>query len=400
MELALYGGSPIRDKGWPQWPQKNPEMKILLDRVLESGDWSGHNTIVKDFEEKWSGYNGVRHSLCCCNGTVSLELILRALNIGRGDEVIIPCYTFVATASAVTAVGATPVFADIDGDSYQISADSIERNITSLTKAVIGVHIGGCPFDFNKVNAVVKKHGLYLIEDAAQAHGAEWQGHRVGSLGIAGSFSFQASKNISGGEGGMITTNDNTLYARIKKIRDNSSEIISTNGRLGAWQAAILTTQLPTADEYIKRRTDNAAYLDKRLNELGFVSPMKMSEKITKNAYHLYQFKYFSEECRGLSRSTFLNALNAEGINAGPGYSQMIHTMGVFKSPYFYKVTGTKRCYEDASLDLPEGKKAAYEEGCWMYMNHLMGAESDVEDIAKAMEKVYDNAEILIKEGK
>src|ERR1051325_528579 len=182
---------------------------VVIMEVLHSGKWwSVEGEHGEAFEREFAASQEARFSVNCTNGTAALEIALRGIGVGCGDEVIVPPYTFIATASAVLSVSATPVFVDIEPHSLNMDPKAIEAAITPRTKAIIAVHIAGCPADMDGVLEVARKHNLYVIEDAAQAHAAEWKGRKVGAIGDLGTFSHQASKNLNGGEGGCIVTND------------------------------------------------------------------------------------------------------------------------------------------------------------------------------------------------
>lgn len=207
--LAICGGKPVREKPYPFWPVFDEREEKALIEVLRSGKWGRVNGKKnEEFEERFAKYHSAKYGITCVNGTIVLELCLRALNIGPGDEVIVPAYTFIAIASSVIMVGAKPIFVDIDSKTYNIDPEKIESAITPKTKAIIPVHIGGCPANMDKVLDIAKKYNLRVLEDVAQAHGAEWRGRRVGALGDMGIFSFQSSKNMNAVEGGIILTND------------------------------------------------------------------------------------------------------------------------------------------------------------------------------------------------
>ncbi|RLE70172.1 MAG: DegT/DnrJ/EryC1/StrS family aminotransferase, partial [Thermoprotei archaeon] len=203
-KLAIKGGKPIRTKPFHGWPVYGEEEEKALLEVLRSGLWGIGGKKNEEFAEKFAEYQGARYGVTCVNGTVAIEISLRALDIGFGDEVIIPAYTFMATAQAVLYVNAFPKFVDIDPETYTIDPKEIEKAITTKTKAIIPVHVGGAPANMDEIMEIAEKHGLYVIEDAAQAHGARWGDKGVGTIGDFGTFSFQSSKNITAGEGGMI----------------------------------------------------------------------------------------------------------------------------------------------------------------------------------------------------
>jgi len=402
-KLAVNGAAPIRTNKFPAWPKYGNKEKEKLLRVLESGVWGTLGPESRKFEKRFSEYQQSLYGIAVTNGTVSLEIILRALGIGRGDEVIIPPYTFYATASAVLMVGAIPVFADIEASTYNIDPEEIERLITPRTRAVIPVHVAGRPCNMDRIMEIANRHGLYVIEDCAQAHGSEWKGKRVGSIGTAGSFSFQCSKNLCCGEGGFITTNDEAVYERcwsihncgrdLKDDRWYSHHHIGTNSRLSEWQAAILDAQLDRLDEQMDIRQKNASYLNSLLAKIDCIEVMQEDINVTRNSHHLFIFKFKPEQCKGLSKELFIKALNAEGIPCTSGYTCL------YKHPAFHgeeirRVLGEQPPY--AELYLKNAETAANAEGVWLTQNVLLAGKEDMDDIAEAIIKIYGNVDELL----
>lgn len=403
--LAVMGGAPVKPEigSYAVWPRGTKKEEDSMKRVLHSESWGTLGPENDRFSKKYSDYCQSRFCLPVTNGTVSLELILRALNIGRGDDVIIPPYTFCATVSAVIMVGAMPVFVDIDPKTYTLDPERLEEAITGRTRAIIGVHLGGRPFDVDRIAAIAKKHNLPLIEDAAHAHGSEWNHKRAGSLADVASFSFQASKNLSSGEGGAITTDNEALYQKLWGLHHNGRAFgeygydhpyLGTNARLAEWQAALLCDGLERLDDDISRRMDNAAYLDVLLRRFSFLELMHRDDRITRNGLHLYSFKYKKEGLYGIPRKTFLRALNAENVcRADDGYSQPVYEMEMMYGDEFKRVTG--RAFKNPKDLLPENEKAAYQEGAWFYHSTLLGTHADMDAIAEAVEKIFANADEL-----
>lgn len=402
-KLALKGGNALRTEKFPSWPQYGKKEQDALERVLKSGVWGTLGSEVDKFSKRFAEYQQANHGISVTNGTVTLEVILRGLGIGYGDEVIIPPYTFNATASSVILVGATPVFVDIEDGTYNIDPEKVEEAITPKTKAVIPVHIGGRACNMDRIMEIARKHNLYVIEDSAHAHGSEWKGKRVGSIGDAGSFSFQASKNLTAGEGGFITVNDTKLFEKFWSIhhcgRDYHGKIwydhvnIGTNARMTEWQAAILDAQMDKLDEQIEKRMANAKYLNSLLSEIPCVEPMEHDERITRNSYHLFIFKYKSENCKDLPRETFLKALSAEGIPCSPGYVSL-YKQSLLHGESMKRTTGSKIEYDKMFLENSE--KATTKEGVWFTQNLLLGEKKDIDDIANAIVKVYENVDELL----
>ena len=228
--LAINGGSPLRTESFPAWPVHDQREIEAITEVVESGKWwrfayatgvemkestdIGEISKVVEFSRAFAKHHQAQYGIAAANGTGTLEIIFKALGIGPGDEVIVPAYTYIASASAVLQINAAPIFVDIDPDTYNINPDLIEEAITPRTKAIEPVHFGGQSADLDKILDIAQKHGLFVVEDAAHAHGTEWHGRTVGSLGNAGSFSFQASKNMTAGDGGIIITQDTELSDR------------------------------------------------------------------------------------------------------------------------------------------------------------------------------------------
>ncbi|MGH7600332.1 MAG: DegT/DnrJ/EryC1/StrS family aminotransferase, partial [bacterium] len=209
--LALLGGAPTRKQPFPQWPLQRPGQLAALQQVWESGKWGVGSPFIAEFEKRFAEFQQAQYALSICNGTASLMIALKACGVRAGDQVIIPAYTFIATASAVLMVNAVPVFVDIDPETYNIDPAQIEAAITPTTRAIMPVHVAGQPADLDAILEIARRHQLPVVEDAAQAHGAEWKGRRVGAIGDIGSFSFQASKNLTAGEGGALVTDDKAL---------------------------------------------------------------------------------------------------------------------------------------------------------------------------------------------
>jgi len=208
-KLALLGGKPLKADPFPAWPQYDERERQALMDVLESRLWwRTPGTRTLKFEQEFAAYHQARHGIAVTNGTAALEISLAALGVGFGDEVILPDFTFVATASAVLSTGALPILVDVTSDTYCLDPNQVEERITPRTKAIIAVHMGGHPADLDRLPEIARRHNLWLLEDSSHAHGSEWKGRKIGAIGDAGTFSFQASKLMTAGEGGMIITNE------------------------------------------------------------------------------------------------------------------------------------------------------------------------------------------------
>jgi dTDP-4-amino-4,6-dideoxygalactose transaminase len=388
--LALHGGHAVRQAPFPEWPVWTDEEEQALLTVLRSGQWgsAGSGTgEVKSFEEEFAQFQGAKHAVAVCNGTMALAAALRAVGVGHGDEVIVPPYTFIATASSVLQVGAVPAFADVQSDTLLIDPEKVEQLITPRTKAVIGVHIGGAVCDMDALVEVCRRHGLHLIEDAAQAHGARWRDQGCGTIGDLGTFSFQSSKNVNAGEGGMVLCSTEELaemtwsVANVGRIRGGGwyqHEIIGWNLRLTEWQAAILRVQLRRCPEQMERRERNATMLTESLQGVPGIRVLARDPRVTKHAWHIYAVWV---DAPGGAKAV-AEAMVAEGVPCGKGYVPLNRNRALCKEAAELSPDGS---YEAAACPVAE---AADNEILWFSQRMLLGEGQDVEDIAVALEKV------------
>src|SRR5438477_467141 len=323
-ELALFGGRKAKGKPFPEWPIYDDKERRALMEVLESRIWwRTPGTKTLEFERAFATFHGARHGVAVTNGTAALEVTMAALDIGPGDEVIVPDFTFIATASAVLFANALPVLVDVDPITYCLDPELTEAAITPRTKAIIAVHMGGHPADLDRLGQLAQKHGLHLIEDSAHAHGSEWRGKKIGTFGKAGTFSFQSSKLMTAGEGGIIISNDDVFERQARSVHDcgrmpgewfYSHFIYGSNYRLSEWQGAILNVQLSRLDEQTKIRHKNSRLLDRLLSEIPGITPQKLDERCTRNGQYAYIFHFNKKQFAGVSTDRFIEAMNAEGI--------------------------------------------------------------------------------------
>jgi len=403
-KAAILGGPKAFTGDWSKWPLIGQIEQDELLTVLNSGGWCrlGNKTAPK-FENEFQKYTGAKKALAVSSGTSALYTMLGALCIGPGDEVIIPPYTFIATYNVIVLNYALPVFVDVDIESFQIDADEIESAISNNTKVIMPVHIGGSPFDVDRVLKVSEKHNIPVIEDACQAHMAEWKGKCVGNWGLGGAFSFQESKNLSSGEGGAVITNDDTFYQNCYGFHHQGqgadvaslvpgSGIRGSNLRITEFQAAILLAQMTRLTEQVKRRWENAQYLTEMLIQIPGIKPAKLYDGVTKSAYHLYMFRYDKRMFSEMSRSQFMNALDAEGIPCSSGYTSMTrekYITDLAQNKYYLNIYGEKRIKEWVeSLSCPQNDRLCDEEALWFGQNMLLGTKTDMEQIAEAIKKI------------
>jgi len=404
--LAMLGGKKAKGKPFPVWPYYDSNEEHALKEVLESRVWwRTPGTKTLEFEKSFAKFHGARHGIAVTNGTAALEVTIAALGITAGDEVIVPNFTFVATASAVLFANALPVLVDVDPDTYCINPDLVEDAINSKTKAIIAVHMGGHPADLDRLKAIAGRKGLALIEDCAHAHASEWRGRRVGTFGVAGTFSFQASKLMTAGEGGMIISNSDKFEVQARSVHDcgrmpgewfYSHFIYGSNYRLSEWQGAILEVQLGRLDQQTKRRHENARLLDRLLREIPGINPQKLDERCTRNGQYAYIFHVNKKVFAGLSTERFIEAMNAEGIPNQASYPPL-HQLDMFRNGEYRKRLSGKQAKDKHKFlkqKLPATEKAAWET-VWLPQPVLLGDEEDMHEIAAALEKIQTNAKEL-----
>lgn len=403
--LAAAGGTPIRTSPFPGWPVFDATEEEAILGVLRSGSWFLGERVA-EFERTFTEYCEAKHGVSVSSGTVALQVALEAAGVVLGDEVIVPSYTFIATASSVALVGGVPVFVDVDPDTYLIDPAAVEAAITEKTKAIIAVHIAGQPADLDALTAIAAKHGVLLIEDSAQAHAAAWKGRRVGAIGDLGTFSFQASKNLNAGEGGFIVTDDEELQLRAWSIHNcgrapggewYEHPLVGGNYRLTEMQAALALSQLRRLDEQTEKRTHSAALLTEQLSEIEGIRPLAVDERVTRHAFHLYVFRYDADAFGGASREQFLKALAAEGIPCAAGYKPLYREPAFqarfsdfpLSSPAF----GGRPNY--SGVHCPVTERICADEAVWLTQNLLLGTESDISQISEAIAKIAAQPEAL-----
>lgn len=391
-KLAIDGGVPLRQTPFHPWPvYDRREEQALLD-VLHSGRWGViTGTKVTEFEAQFAAFQQAKFGVCVPNGTLALELALNAMGIGSGDEVITTPYTFIATSSAILHTGARAVYVDIERGTHNIDPEQIEAAITSRTRAVVPVHLAGRPANLDRILEIAQKHDLLVLEDACQAWGSEWRGQRVGALGTAGAFSFQAGKNITAGEGGIVLTNDEALADRcwsihnVGRIRSGAwyqHEVLGWNLRLPEWEGAILQVQLARLPEHMQRREDNVRYLTSLLKaQVPGLIPPADDERITSNSHHLLILRCDPAAWGGHSRDEFVAAMSAEGITAISNGYVPLHL-----SPAIRRAMGDASLH---ALSLPNAERAG-RESLWLNQNVFLGTHTDMDDIAAAAVKIHN----------
>jgi dTDP-4-amino-4,6-dideoxygalactose transaminase len=414
-KLALLGGTPVRTEKFSPWPEYDErEEKYLLD-TLRSRKWGGYpypSELSVEFCERFAKYHGANHCVLAANGSLTLEVALKAAGIKAGDEVIVPNYTFAATAACAVRVNAVPVFVDVEERNYCINPDLVEQAITPKTKAIIPVHLGSSCADMDRIMEIARKHNLIVIEDCAHAHGGEWRGMGVGSIGDFGSFSFQSSKLMTAGEGGAITIKDDMHRQRAMALINCGRKepgydgfegsVFGWNYRLGDVHVAILMGQMDRLDEVTKKRSVMADAFTKLLHEnVKGLTVLATDPRVTRK--HCYQtvMKYDSKFFKGVHRDRFIDALEAEGVGMHGDFYTALHEHELMdaKSSEFPML---RERYGDGlhsckSGQFPVSIKAGYEEAVWMHYSYLSGTHKDLQDIVEAIAKIQANAEELLQ---
>jgi len=391
-ELAINGGKPVRKKPFPAWPIFGKAEEKALVEVLRSGKWGIGGEKNAEFSQAYAMWLKVKRVVTCTNGTAAIEIALRAVGVKPADEVIVPSYTFVATASSVLSMGAVPIFADIEPETYMIDPESVEAAITPKTKAIIPVHIGGGPADLDRIMKIAREHDFRVIEDAAQAHGAEWNGRRIGGDGDMAIWSFQSSKNLTSGEGGALSTNNEEVgedawsimnCGRRKDRQWYEHFILGSNFRMTEFQAAVLLKQLAKVEGQMKTRDKSATYLAKRLKEVEGIAPLESYPQTTRHAHHLFIMRYDKSSFGGVPKEKFVQAMNKEGIPLAPGYTVPLHELPAIRN---YNLPYVNLDY--STTKLPVTERACKEEGMWFHQSVLLGTKKDMDDIVEAFLKV------------
>jgi len=400
--VVLGGGQVGSSIDSPDWPIWNHRERDHLERVLESGWWAFEGPAEAEFEQRFAGLQTARHGLCVANGTVALQLGLEALDIGVGDEVIVPGFTWQATAAAVVDVNAMPILVDADPETYCPDPSGIERAITPRTKAIIVVHLYDSLSDMDRILEIAARHHLHVVEDCAHSHGSQWNGRGVGSVGDIGTFSFQSSKTLTAGEGGFVTTNDDTLFERLYSLRNcgrrkkgpitsTTPAVQSGNYRMTEWQSAILLAQLERFEEQMSTKERNAEILDASLGRIPGITPMRRDRQVTRRNLYAYVFRYSEEEWQGLSCRAFRKAMSDEmGFEFGAPYRPL--NMSSLYRPQTKKRHHLSDQYWDAldpgNYALPVAEHAYHHEAVRVLHQNLLTNSRKISQIPKAVQRL------------
>jgi dTDP-4-amino-4,6-dideoxygalactose transaminase len=370
---ALLGGPPIRPQGPPDWPPPDEEVRLALQAAYADGSWGKyHGAYVARLEEQLAEYHGVPHALTCGSGTFAVELGLRALKVGPGDEVILSAYDYPGNFLNVHAVGATPVLVDLDLATWQMSLDRLPTAVSPATKVVIASHLHGGQVPMDRLMAFAAEHGLRVIEDAAQCPGVLVQGKRAGTWGDVGVLSFGGSKLLTAGRGGAFLTRHADVHQRARLFQMRGNIVCP----LPELQAAALLPQIDKLHLRNERRADNVRSLIHLTRDVPGLRPFAAPSGHSTPGYYKLGFQ-FDEAAFGLSRERFVRALRAEGVAFDEGF----RALHAGRSPSRFRRAG----------ELSEADRA-HRGAVVLHHPILLGSEADVGEVAAAVRKTYANA--------
>lgn len=425
-KLAIKGGEPVRKKPWPSWPVVDEEDADAVAKVVLSGrlerlmsEMEGKKSKSSEFEHKYAEYQGAKYALMVNGGgTAALELSLRAVGVGTGDEVILPPLGWVADITSILMNGGIPIFVDVNIDTGNIDPNLIEDAITDHTKAIVPVHGGGRPCEMDKIKDIAERHNLFVIEDAAHGSGAKYKNRGLGTMGHMGAVSLELGKPLTCGEGGIVLTNDLDLWRRACELHDpwvgpafpwaaqtflkEGFRRLSWNCRVTELQAALALSQLSKLEQQTERRADNGEYLDEELSKVEGVKTPPKDPNITRRSYYYYRFRYLGFD--GLSRNRFIECMRAEGVPLGVGDDgRLLYEEPMLTNPDVGLVKGypIDKHFYGKTIDYnkvrcPNAEQLSKKESVWIPQNMLLGEKEDIDDIIAAISKIKEN----VKEAK
>jgi L-glutamine:2-deoxy-scyllo-inosose/3-amino-2,3-dideoxy-scyllo-inosose aminotransferase len=406
-DLAVLGGTPIRIEPYPNWPVFDERYIQAISQVIRSSRWGGYpypGPQTAEFARRFAEMQGGGYAVPMANGSVTMEVALRAMNIGWGDEVLVPAYTFQATAAAVMSAGAIPVIVDVDFETYCIDPKATEAAITPQTKGIIPVHLGAEMADMDAIMDLAERNSLVVIEDCAHAHGAKWLGKGAGTFGHFGSFSLQSSKTLTTGEGGMLLCRTPDLAARAASLIDcgrphdeaGTLFTMGANYRMTELQAALGVIGLDRFPEQAKQREILAAYMDEALSELPGVRILKRDARHTTRSFYQYIFAIDPKIFKA-KHDIVCYALEKEGIPCDVGY-QAMHHYELFQ-PKLSRLpvpSAFPAYFEFDKMSFPIAEHASEEEAIWLDESIFRAGRKGVDDVILALKKILANADDLV----
>jgi dTDP-4-amino-4,6-dideoxygalactose transaminase len=410
-QLAITGGKPVRTKPFAPWPVYDRKEEKAIQQVLKSRNWGGYpfpNAHAGAFAARFAKFHGAKHGVAVANGTVAIEVALKAVGVRPGDEVIVPAYTWEGTVGPVLQLNAVPVFVDIDPATYCLDAGLIEAAITAKTRVILPVHLAMNFADLDAIGRIARQHQLRVVEDCAHAHGGQWKKKGAGATGDMGCFSFQSSKLMTAGEGGAVITSKLEFMERAQSYVNcgRASEtdkfahrMIGFNYRMTDFQATILETQLDRLERQAAIRQKNMEHFESRIAGTPGLGLLKRDRRIMRRAAYQYVFKFLPEHFEGIGRAAFLGALEKEGIPCDGLFYEPVYKSELF--PVKAEDYPALSWGRETPIDLrnlyhcPVSERAAYEESVWLPHHIFLGSRKDVDAIADGVLKVCENIEEL-----
>jgi dTDP-4-amino-4,6-dideoxygalactose transaminase len=403
-ELAINGGTPVRSEPYPEWPKGDDDDVAAVTEVVRGGRWGGFpepGPRAAEFEERFAAYQGAKHGVLMSNGTVTMEVALKALGIGWGDEVIVPALTFSATAYAPMAAGALPVFVDVSPATWTIDPDLVEAAITPKTAAVMPVHLGHQMADMDRIMDIAGRHSLAVVEDCAHAHGQRWRDRGAGCIGDLGSFSHQSSKIMTAGEGGSLLTNDDRLARLVHSLidcgrpkdADEKEYTFGANYRLGELHAALLCVAMDRFPSQQEARAEAGARFEDLVRGVPGVRVLEHDERITRWSFYRYILAIEPEAFAGRTNRVVCDALEAEGVGAWTGYEPMsrydLFQPSLSRLPVAVEFADR---LDPAAMSFPVAEAAGLRESVYIDENVFRAGERGVDDAVEAIAKIQRNA--------
>jgi len=414
-KLAILGGEPTRTQPYPDWPVHDERDIEAATRVIKSGNWGGYpypGPETRRFLKMFAEMQGGGYPVAMANGTVTMEVALRASDIGWGDEVIVPAITFQATAAAPMAAGAIPVIVDVDPETYCLDPQAVRAALTEKTRAIIPVHLGAQMTDMDAIMEIAEEHDLVVIEDCAHAHGAKWRGRGAGTIGHFGSFSLQSSKILTSGEGGVLLCRTPELAAKAAGIincgRSHDPEtmqetgdnfVFGANYRLSEMACALAAVGVERFPEQAKQREEMIGYMEESLSEIPGIRLLRRDPRHTTRSFYHFIFAIVPEVF-GAEHDEVCAALDAEGIPSDTGYSAM-HNYKLFQ-PQLSKLpvpSAFPEYFDFAAMDLPDATQACEHEAVVLGESVFRAGPQGVDDAIAALQKVQANAAELKAAG-
>jgi dTDP-4-amino-4,6-dideoxygalactose transaminase len=406
-QLAIAGGAPVRTEPYPEWPHGDDADVAVVTEVVRSGRWGGFpepGPMAEGFETSFATYQGAEHGILMSNGTVTMEVALKALGIGWGDEVIVPALTFSATPYAAIAAGALPVFVDVTPETWTIDADQVEAAIGERTRAIMPVHLGHQMADMDRIMEIAAARGLAVVEDCAHAHGQEWNRRGAGCFGDFGSFSHQSSKIMTAGEGGSLLTNDAGLARRAHSLIDcgrpkdaNEQEYtFGANYRLGELHAALLTVAMQRFPVQQAERAEMGPYFEELVREVPGIRVLEHDTRITRWSFYRYILAIDPDAFAGRTNGAVCDALEAEGVGAWTGYEPMsnydLFQPSLSRLPVCVEFADR---LDPSGMSFPVAEAAGLRESVYIDENVFRAGRSGVEDAVEAIAKIQRFADEL-----